>query len=288
MKIVKIVILFLLIPLFIISARAQDTINVQSGWNMIGTGSTLVISEMRSEPPGIVISSFYGYNSGAGYKQTDTLKKNKGYWVKASQSGILILRLIAGSCPATVAYAGKTYNTVQIGSQCWLKENLDVGTMVYNLQEQTNNSVIEKFCYQDSIENCTLYGGLYQWNEAMQYSSTAGAQGICPTGWHIPTYAEFDTLANAVGHDGNSLKAIGQGTGDGAGTNTSGFSALLAGYRFDRFFGDLGRSEFFWGSTPYPQDSISATTLHLYYIDAPTFLDYYEKTCGLSVRCIRD
>jgi uncharacterized protein (TIGR02145 family) len=75
-------------------------------------------------------------------------------------------------CPGTptVEYAGKTYNTVQIGSQCWLKENLDVGTMIPGSLEQKNNGTIEKYCYNDSIENCTTYGGLYQWAEAMEYA----------------------------------------------------------------------------------------------------------------------
>ena len=59
-------------------------------------------------------------------------------------------------CPGTptVTYAGKTYNTVQIGNQCWLKENLDVGTMIQGSQNQTNNSMIEKFCYDNNPNNC--------------------------------------------------------------------------------------------------------------------------------------
>src|ERR1035437_7497296 len=129
-------------------------------------------------------------------------------------------------CPnvATVVYEGKTYNTVAIGDQCWLKENLDVGTQVNGSLEQTNNGTIEKYCYNNDPANCTTYGGLYQWNEAMQYVTTPGTKGICPTGWHIPTYAELQTLATTVSNDGNALKAVGQGTGSGAGTNTSGFS----------------------------------------------------------------
>ena len=67
-------------------------------------------------------------------------------------------------CPGipTVTYSNKTYNTVQIGSQCWLKENLDVGTRINGSLQQTNNSVIEKYCYNDDPNNCTTYGGLYR------------------------------------------------------------------------------------------------------------------------------
>src|ERR1035441_478554 len=86
----------------------------------------------------------------------------------------------------------------------------------------------------------------------MQYVTSEGARGICPTGFHIPTYAELQTLGTTVSNDGNALKAVGQGTGDGAGTNTSGFSALLTGaLSSTRFFVGLGNSAAFWSSTSY-------------------------------------
>ena len=70
-----------------------------------------------------------------------------------------------------MTYAGKTYNTVQIGTQCWLRENLDVGTMVLGAQTKPTTSTIEKYCYNNNPVNCATYGGLYQWNEAMQYDT---------------------------------------------------------------------------------------------------------------------
>ncbi|MBI3194329.1 MAG: hypothetical protein HYZ34_07685 [Ignavibacteriae bacterium] len=159
---------------------------------------------------------------------------------------------------STVEYGGKTYNTVQIGTQCWFKENLDVGTMITGTSEQTNNSTIEKYCYDNNTANCNVYGGFYQWNEAMQYSTTSGTQGVCSAGWHIPTHTELSTLRATVYNDGNALKAVGQGTGGGAGTNTSGFSALLSGHRNgDGSFGNGGYGTFFWSSTenyPYAYD----------------------------------
>jgi len=66
--------------------------------------------------------------------------------------------------PFTDSRDGKTYNTVQIGDQCWFKENLNVGTRINGVQEQTDNSVIEKYCYADLESNCDIYGGLYQWH----------------------------------------------------------------------------------------------------------------------------
>ncbi|MGA9117541.1 MAG: FISUMP domain-containing protein, partial [Bacteroidota bacterium] len=192
-------------------------------------------------------------------------------------------------CPGTptVSWGGKTYNTVLIGTQCWFRENLDFGTMVSGSQNQTNNGTIEKYCYKDSIANCATYGGLYQWDEAMQYDTTQGVRGICPPGWHIPTLAEFQTLSATLGGDGNALKAIGQGTGAGAGTNTSGFSALLAGHRsYDRYFRSLGSYGYFWSSTQY--GATGARNLSLGDYDPGIYLGNVDKAYGFSVRCLED
>jgi len=193
-------------------------------------------------------------------------------------------------CPGmpTVLYEGKTYHTVQIGSQCWLKENLNVGTMILVNQNPTNNSIIEKYCYNDDSTNCNTYGGLYQWNEAMQYVITQGTQGICPLGWHLPTLAEFQTLSSTVGGDGNALKAVGQGSGGGVGTNTSGFTALLAGDRF--FAGDfesLDSTAYFWSSSEY--DATRAGNLDLENDNNLVGLGLNDyKEYGFSVRCLKD
>ncbi len=191
------------------------------------------------------------------------------------------------TCPPTVTYSGKTYNTVQIEDQCWLRENLNVGTRIDVSQNQMNNSAIEKYCYNNLESNCDTYGGLYQWNEAMQYSTAPGTRGICPPGWHIPTLAEFQTLSAFVNNNGNALKAIGQGTGSGAGTNTSGFSALLAGYRNGSgTFYSLGNSAYFWSSTEY--SATGAGNRHLNDNDSDIHLYNYNKNNGFSVRCLQD
>jgi len=204
-------------------------------------------------------------------------------------------------CPglATLVYGGQTYNTVQIGNQCWLKENLNIGTMIDSLQNQSNNSILEKYCYRNNPDNCTTYGGLYQWAEAVQYKNGATnttspnpafsgyVQGICPAGWHIPDSTEFGILTNAVNNDGNSLKAVGQGAYSGAGTDLSGFSALLAGARYsDGSFSNLGLYDFFASST-------DANSLYIYYIDLGTdtniiYLGNNQKSYGRSIRCIKD
>jgi uncharacterized protein (TIGR02145 family) len=191
------------------------------------------------------------------------------------------------TCGSIILYSGKIYNTVQIVSQCWLKENLDVGTMIQVSDTSMDNGIIEKYCYNDDTVNCNTFGGLYQWNEAMQYTTTEGARGICPTGWHIPTLAEFQTLSFMVSGNGNSLKAIGQGESEGAGTNTSGFSALLSGIRHDEgYFTYLNYNTLLLSSTMV--DIYVANIMYLDYNHATIGIGYENKNFGLCVRCVKD
>lgn len=180
------------------------------------------------------------------------------------------------------------YNTVSIGGQTWLKENLNIGTMINSNSgndDQTDNNVIEKYCYNNDPNYCDTYGGLYQWNEAMAYSTLEGAQGICPDGWHIPTESEFQTLIGNVSNSANALKEVGQGRGDGSGTNTSGFSARLAGVRkyTDGSFSARNDSTRIWCSK-------RNYNLYIYYDEdrilfGNTYNDIIQN--GYSVRCIQ-
>jgi uncharacterized protein (TIGR02145 family) len=207
-------------------------------------------------------------------------------------SGILDLgiSIIERYCPGipTVTYGDKTYHTIQIGPQCWLKENLDVGIMILSSQTATSNGIIEKYCYNDDPVNCDNYGGLYEWDETMQYVLDQGAQGICPPGWHIPTYADFQILIATVSNNANTLKEIGEGTDAGAGTNTSGFSALLSGilYRDNLQFFGLGRYAYFWTSTGDPDLAADNFILSSTTSTISNYISY--KVNGHCVRCIKD
>ncbi len=187
----------------------------------------------------------------------------------------------------TVTYANKTYHTVQIGTQCWLKENIDVGTMISGVQDQTNNNIIEKYCYDDDPLNCEKYGGLYNWNEAMKYSpSGAKVQGICPSGWRLPTIDEFRDLQAAVGYDGNALKDTTPVLGHVQGTNTSGFSALLSGTRgYGGHFSHIEVHAYFWSSTEY--DATYTYIINLDYIN--NYIDLFAngKGAAFSLRCLK-
>ncbi len=263
--------------------------DLPAGWNMIGSISEPIsLSNIHSDPPGIIISDFFEYNATSGYENADTIIPGSGYWVKINQPGEIILSSIGYPCPGihTVNYAEKIYNTVQIGDQCWLRENLDIGVMMQSIHTSTDNGIIEKYCYENDHFNCLMDGGLYQWNEAMQYTTTPGARGICPPGWHIPTMSEFDTLRMIVGGDGNKLKAIGHGTDSGAGTNTSGFNALLAGYRNNNgIFNNYRASTLFWCSTEHPW---GVYFLGLSSSNTNISLDAYFKEGGFSIRCLKD
>jgi uncharacterized protein (TIGR02145 family) len=218
---------------------------------------------------------------------------NKYYWRvnstnsygNSNWSNYLTFTTISGPCPGipTVTYEGKTYNTEQIGIQCWLKENLNVGSRINGMQNPSNNGTVEKYCYNNYENSCTAYGGLYQWNEAMAYSTTPGSRGICPTSWHIPTYAELQTLGTTVNNDSNALKAIGQGSG----TNTSGFSALLAGYRTKSGpYSSLGGTTYFWSSSA--QSASNMTIMGIYYDNSAIYFYEDSYAYGFSVRCVKD
>ncbi len=212
-------------------------------------------------------------------------------------------------CPGTptVTY-GQVYNTVMIGTQCWLKENLnysDNGTFIPGSQDQTNNSTIEKYCYDDLTSNCNEYGGLYQWGEMVQYLNgasntttwnplpTGNVQGICPPGWHIPWNTEWDQLINYLGGEnvaGGKMKETGfthwLAPNTGA-TNESGFTGLPGGYRNNMaFFIGLGGNALLW--------TISGTwaagdwIVNLNYLQASVSLGTQDKVSGLSVRCVKD
>jgi len=122
-----------------------------------------------------------------------------GHITVVATSSSLELNEQTSDCPSsficgtsTVTYDGVTYNTVQIGSQCWLKENLR--TTKYNdnssIPEVTDASTWTSTtsgaycCYDNNPSNCDTYGALYNW-----YAVNTGK--LCPSGWHVPSDAEW-------------------------------------------------------------------------------------------------
>jgi uncharacterized protein (TIGR02145 family) len=191
---------------------------------------------------------------------------------------------------------GNVYSTVQIGDQCWMGENMRVGVMIPGTTNQSNNSITEKHCYGDLPSNCNTYGGLYQWNELMQYSGQLGAQGICPTGWHIPTWDEWQWLGYILmDNAGGKMKTTGtiEG-GDGLwhapntlATNSSGFSAPPGGWKDDAGnFGNQGYNAFFFTSSGWWY--CCAYFRQLSYNDGSVYSNYTYYSYSMSVRCLKN
>lgn len=189
---------------------------------------------------------------------------------------------------------GHIYTTVLIGTQCWMKQNLNVGTRISGSNEQTNNGTIEKYCYDNSNSNCNTYGGLYQWDEMMQYSTNEGVKGVCPDEWHLPTDAEWTTLTDYLGGEdvaGGKMKEAGTthwAYPNEVATNSSGFTALPGGNGYpDGSFINMSYHGCWWSSSQY--NATYAWFRKLYYSLAQVYRDYDEgKSNGFSVRCLKD
>ena len=195
---------------------------------------------------------------------------------------------------------GRTYKTVVIGSQTWMAENLNY---------KTDNS----YCYKDSAKNCDEYGRLYTWAAAMDsvgkwstngkgcgFTKTCSpkypVRGVCPSGWHLPTKEEFETLFSSVGGisvAGEALKSI-NGWGD-SGRDAYGFTALHAGMRYDDGHYQKDGANF-WSSTEsgdygayliyFETKSDDAQIFN--YEDANCDQSSMEKNEGFSIRCVKN
>ena len=165
---------------------------------------------------------------------------------------------------------GHVYKTVKIGNQWWFAENLNY---------YTNSSVY----YNNDSADYNEYGRLYSWQDA---------QNACPTGWHIPSQAEFDSLINSTGGpdlSGGNLKETGtahwNSPNTGA-TNEYGFSALGAGVFYQGGFYNLKTIAEFWSSTSI--DSYSSYIFPLNYNTAQAICIWYENSNFVSVRPVKD
>lgn len=222
--------------------------------------------------------------------------------------------------PTVTDYDGNVYNTVQIGSQCWMKENLK--TMHYangdEIPHLDNSSMVDpSFDYPENMtNNVYTYGLLYNWPAVMHGSASAngnpsGVQGVCPTGWHVPSDAEWQEMEVAVGvpsedvgtmnaYRGNVAVTLAGGgvntwmssTNEGAAgnlnatdRNSTGFSALPAGTveGMDAGFREMG---IFWTSTL--ETDYRGIYRCLQYTQAGVRRYHMEKAMSMSVRCVKD
>ncbi len=158
------------------------------------------------------------------------------------------------------------------------------------------------------LDNYTTYGVLYNWYAAMDESATENAQGACPTGWHVPSLDQYNTLYDYVNSqdqykcdltDGYIGKAIASNSGWGSDStvcapannqqtnNSTGFNALPAGARGDNgSFSQMGYQLIFWSSSLL--DSGNAYLYSLWYSNPNFYSSYNPFLIGSSVRCLKD
>ena len=194
---------------------------------------------------------------------------------------------------------------VTIGNQTWMAADLKTtkyadGTPINKVETNSewgnlgSNNLDKAYCYYDNNEN-SEYGALYTWAAATDgvLSTIEEVQGVCPDGWHLPNYDEWDELAVYLGYDvaGGEIKEAGtahwEEPNDGA-TNSTGFTALPGGFRnANGEFEELTRLAFWWTS----EEETPPDYAYTWYVNngATSIMDKSEvKSMGLSVRCILD
>jgi uncharacterized protein (TIGR02145 family) len=196
------------------------------------------------------------------------------------------------TCPAsfTDARDNEVYAVVEIGNQCWMAENLRYNASGSYLSPTTPHPI---------------YGRLYNWATVMNGATTSssnpsGVQGICPSGWHLPSDAEWNELEMALGMPAadtanNGWRGTDHGTkmkstigwySSGNGTNASGFSVFPAGDYYSGSFTNLGDYTNFWSSTE--NSPAYAWGRILYYGHTGVNRANNSKAYGNSCRCIKD
>ena len=263
-------------------------------WSLSSGPTTSDFKTTDGSGTGIFTSSILGLDAETTY-HLRAYATNAVGTAYGAEVTFLTLPAPAPECPGlpSITYLGKTYNTVKIGTQCWLKENLNVGTLINGNLQQTDNGILEKYCLNDLETNCSTYGGLYQWSELTAYVTLAGGQGICPQGWHIPSSSEVLALITTEGGTaiaGGKLKEAGTThwlTPNTGATNKSGFTALPGSFRtISGSFVDPGSEANIWTSS---SDISGFSALFLQNNTQTGELSYYANNgMGFSARCLKD
>lgn len=216
------------------------------------------------------------------------------------------------TCGNSCSYGGVLYDTVKIGTQCWFKENLNIGTMLTNATIMPDDiapipnqpNTVQKWCFDNSLTYCTDEGGLYTWAEANGLPNSCNStscsvptpnQGICPIGWHIPTDTEQYTLENYLTTPGQTCDSTrsddnSEYSCSGAGDKlmlggSSGFNALLVGHRdWSGYYNFHGAIACYWSSSP--SDASYAWNRCLTSGYSTVYRNNDGKIYGSSIRCL--
>lgn len=219
-------------------------------------------------------------------------------------------------------YDGNSYQTIQIGNQLWMAENLRVthysdGTAIPLVEDKADWVALEgtgkAYCWYNNAYGHWPYGAIYTWTAAMNgagssNASPSGVQGVCPDGWHLPSDAEWKELEISLGmsqeeadvielrgtDEGSQLAGYSALWDDGELKNdpafgSSGFTARPAGARTATGgdFLSLGTRAYFWSATE-ADDNTTAYTRNIHYDSTAVYRQYYMKNIGSSVRCVKN
>jgi uncharacterized protein (TIGR02145 family) len=199
-----------------------------------------------------------------------------------AQKNIIVVNPAAFVCgnKFTDIRDNKKYNTVSIGTQCWMAENLNYGNYRTSDNTQRDNCMVEKYCFNNNSANCATMGGLYQWDEMMLYATVSGKQGLCPPGWHLPTQNEWTTLFSNFTNEGFAGSAL-------KSTGYSGFNATVPGVNFfNRSWSFSNFATLFWTSVSIGETKAWARGMNSY---NPSVSNYPSaRSNAFSVRCIKD
>lgn len=225
--------------------------------------------------------------------------------IESSQAELEELRLLAYGF--VDERDGNHYNVTRIGDKLWMAENLKylpevspegtsytLGTKIYYVYDNNSDNVRGAL----ATVNYHTYGVLYNWTAAMNAEESSNenpgtTQGVCPSGWHLPSASEWDELFNQLGGpmlSAGKLKDMGTSNWTGPNsnaTNETGFKALPAGMHGDGSgFNSLNTYAYFWSSTE--NSEFSAYNYRLIYNSVRSDKLFLGKGYGFSVRCIKN
>jgi len=255
--------------------------NKPTQWNWIFNGGYPLVSEL--ENPEVL------YNTPGIYSVSLTVSNEFGNSSLIKSEYIEVVEFTCGNNVLDIRN-NMVYETVSINNRCWFKTNMNIGTMIQNNVSAANNTIIEKYCFNNDEAQCAIYGGLYRWGEMMQYNY-GSTNGICPEGFSIATQQEFEELINFAGgytYAGGNLKQSGTQLWHYPNNNASdayGFSALPAGYLTNNVFVNTTKNALFWTSSPQGADS--AYALFISYNNQLAVDTLMNKFVGGSVRCFK-
>jgi uncharacterized protein (TIGR02145 family) len=291
---------------------------------LISTGSIITgsytYSDLESNPQSGTTYKWYRADNTTGLNEVEISGETGNTYLLKAEDINRVIRFAVTPRSSAGTTQGLEYKSaphgpiiflVECGAQV-LTSNTNVGTMIQLGQAQTNNGIIEKYCYNNLESNCIAFGGLYQWGEAMSYASSSSSepsnrQGLCPTGYHIPSDLElsryeycvestFDpigpvplatfqsSLGGAYGTMvGNKLKSAGQWDG----SNASGFSGTPCGFVSWRMqFVNSSNTQIFWTTT-----AVGTVYAKAHYIasgDNKLYKQDSQKIQAHSIRCFKN